>query len=200
MKKTLLPLFIFLFIAEASFSQEKRFRNISLLGGIGAGINESNRQTGFGLLYTMGWQKSLGEQNRLRINPGLMLGGFMTDDIPTDTRQQHYRMTSLSVNIHYDLIRYTSLSLVLTGGGFTNYSRGLLGTGGDPEAHHYDESEFFNAFYAGGNVSIGLRINNPGAKFAYQFYLPGIQYGSGQFGLVYAMFEIQLKLNNFFDN
>ena len=162
--------------------------------GIGVGFNGGNDHSGFGMQYSLGWQKSFENHNRLRLNPGLTLGTFGTFGIPTDTRDQFYSSLATGANVDYDLIRYESLSLVVSGGGFVNYTYGLLGTGGDPEAHHYDESDFFNRLYVGGNASIGLRIENPESRVAYEYKLLGIQGGFNHFGGIYSAFELQWKL------
>ena len=121
-----LSLFVFLIISKQSNAQETEFKRTSIRTGIGIGFNEGKRETGMGLIYSIGWQKSFGRKNKLRLNPNLIIGGFLPIGI-TDTRDQFYRITSLGLNLHYDLIKYKSISIVTTGGGFINYSRGLLG-------------------------------------------------------------------------
>ena len=75
------------------YSQENDFNKTSVKTGIGIGINAGLRETGMGLVYSVGWQKSVGKKNKLRINPNLTLGGFLPLGI-TDTRDQFYRMTT----------------------------------------------------------------------------------------------------------
>ena len=45
------------------------------------------------------------------------------------------------MNVNYDLVKYKSVSLLITSGGFLNYSRGLFGTGGENEIRN---SRYFN--------------------------------------------------------
>jgi hypothetical protein len=168
------------------------FKRTSIRTGIGIGINEGRWETGVGFVYSIGLQKSYGNKSRLRVNPNLLFGGFLPIVI-TDTRDQFYRITSLGINIHYDLLKYKSVSIVTTIGGFTNYSRGLLGTGGWPEANN-SYSEYFYKIYFGGNTSLGLRINPKNSKLAFEIRPINIQFGNNYFLLGYYMFGIDFKL------
>ena len=174
------------------YSQEIEYKKSSIRTGIGIGINEGRREIGNGLVYTIGWQKSVGEKNKLRINPNMIFGGFLPIAV-TDTRDQFYRISSLGLNIHYDLIKYKTISIVTTCGGFINYSRGLLGTGGWPEANN-NNSEYFYSLYFGGNASIGLRIDPKHSKLAYEIRPINIHLGNKGFILDYLMFGIDFKL------
>ncbi len=191
-KMMLIVLFILLLIGNNIYSQEIEFKKSSIRTGIGIGINEGQREIGNGLIYSIGWQKSFGKKNKIRLNPNMTLGGFLPIGI-TDTREQFYRITSLGINIHYDLIKYKAVSIVTTGGGFINYSRGLLGTGGWPEANN-NSSEYFYSLYFGGNASIGLRIDPKKSKLAYEIRPINIHFGNKGFVLGYLMFGIDFKL------
>jgi hypothetical protein len=111
-------LILTIFTAKA---QENKFTRSSIKTRIGIGFNDSEEESGFGLVYSIGYQKSFGKKERLRINPNLLIGEFSSYTI-TDTRDQFYRITSLGMNINYDLLRYKSVSLIITTGGFLNYS------------------------------------------------------------------------------
>ena len=93
------------------YSQNIEYKKTSIRTGIGLGINEGHWETGMGLLYSFGLQKSYGNKNRIRVNPNILFGGFM------------------------------------------NYSRGLIGTGGKPEANH-NNSDYFYRLYFGENISL----------------------------------------------
>jgi hypothetical protein len=188
----LLSLITFLFIHNSSFAQEIEFKRSSIRTGIGIGFNEGQRESGLGLIYSVGWQKSFGKKDKLRLNPNMIIGGFSPIAI-TDTRDQFYRITSLGLNIHYDLIKYKAVSLVTTGGGFINYSRGLLGTGGWPEANN-DNSEYFRSLYLGGNGSLGIRINPKNSKLAYEFRPINLHLGNDYYMLGYLMVGLDFKL------
>lgn len=189
----LIPLLLIsLLTGSEVYSQETEYKKSSIRTGIGIGINEGSREIGMGLIYSIGWQKSVGEKNKLRINPNMTIGGFLPIAI-TDTRDQFYRITSLGININYDLIRYKAVSIVTTGGGFINYSRGLLGTGGWSDANN-NTSEYFYSLYYGGNASVGLRINPKQSKLAYEVRPINIHFGNNGFILGYLMFGIDFKL------
>ena len=181
-------LILTIFTAKA---QENEFTRSSIKTGIGIGFNDSEEESGFGLVYSIGYQKSFGEKERLRINPNLLIGGFSSYTI-TDTRDQFYRITSLGMNINYDLLRYKSVSLLITTGGFLNYSRGLFGNGG--EINTNESSRYFNKIYFGGNAGIGLRINPSKSRFAYEIKPLNIEVGNKGFVLGYMMFGLDIKL------
>ncbi len=172
-------------------AQNYGFKENSLKTGIGFGFNEGERETGIGLVYSIGLQKTVGRKQRLRLNPNLMIGGFIPFGI-TDTRDQFYRMTTLGYNLHYDLVKYKAVSIVTAIGPFVSYSRGLLGTGGDGYVRN-NNSEFFNSFYFGGNFSIGLRIDSPKRKIAYEIRPISGMVGNNFFTLGYVMFGMDFK-------
>ena len=192
LKLLYLSLLVFLIMSNQSNAQETEFKQTSIRTGIGIGVNEGKRERGMGLIYSIGWQKSFGKKNKLRLNPNLIIGGFLPILI-TDTRDQFYRITSLGMNLHYDLIKYKSISIVTTGGGFLNYSRGLLGTGGWREANN-NSWEYFASLYFGGNVSLGIRINPKNSRLAHEFRPVNIQFGNDYFMLGYLMYGIDIKL------
>lgn len=187
-----LSLIILLLAGNKLFSQEVEYKSSSIKTGIGIGINDGDRETGMGLIYSLGWQKSIDKKGRLRINPNVLFGGFMPLAI-TDTRDQFYRITTLGLNLHYDLIKYKAVSIVATVGAFANYSRGLLGTGGWPEANN-NRSEYFFSFYFGGNASAAIRIAPKNSKVAIEIRPLNIHFGNNYFFLAYNMFGIDFKL------
>jgi hypothetical protein len=174
------------------YSRDIEFKKSSISTGLGIGVNEGLREIGLGLIYSVGWQKSLGEKNKLRINPNMMFGGFLPIGI-IHTRDQFFRITSLGLNFHYDLLRYKAVSIVTTGGGFMNYSRGLLGTGGSRDTNSIS-SDYFTTVYFGRNASIGLRIDPSRSKIAYKITPINIHLGNKDFLLAYLMVGIDFKL------
>lgn len=189
----LLSVVIPLMTTNDIYSQETEYKSTSIKTGAGIGINEGKRETGIGMVYSIGWQKSYGKKNRLRLNPNIMLGSFRTYTFPTDTREQLYKVSSCGINIHYDLFKGEAVSLVTSGGGFVNYSRGLLGTGGWPEENN-NRSEYFHTIYFGANASIGLRIDSKKSRLAYEIRPINIHLGNKGFVLGYLMFVIDFKL------
>jgi hypothetical protein len=188
-KKIKLLITILLFSLKIN-AQENEFTRSSIKTGIGIGINDGIEESGLGFVYSVGYQKSFGKKEKLRINPNLLYGGFTSNGI-TDTREQFFRTTSIGINANYDLIKYKSVSLLLTSGGFLNYSRGLLGTGGEYEIRN---SRYFNQLYFGGNVGIGIRINSSESRFAYEIKPLNVQIGNKGFVLGYIMFGLDIKI------
>lgn len=183
---------IFLFCGETGFSQDIHFKRTSIKTGVGVGINDTETERGIGPVFSLGWQKSYLENERLRLNPNILFGSFRTYAIPTDSRDQHYKTSALGFNVHYDLIKKNTTSLVTTGGVFVNYSRGLLGTGGLSEGNN--SSEYFYSLYFGGYASIAIRINSKNKKVAYELRPLNIHFGNEGFILGYLFFGIDFKL------
>ncbi len=137
-------------------------------------------------------QKSYGENRRLRLNPNILLGSFRIYTFPTDTRDMMYKITSLEFNVHYDLVKKDGVSMVTTGGGFMNYSRGLLGTGGFPEENN-NSSEYFHSVYFGGSASVGIRIDAKKSRLAYEIRPFNLYFGNKGYILWFFMFGIDFK-------
>jgi len=173
------------------YAQQEPMKRRSLKTGLALGFNSGYRETGVGMMYAFGWQKSFGKKNKFRINPNIMIGGFTSFGI-TDVPKQYYRITNLNFDLHYDLIRYKALSLVTTLGVFVNLSRGLIATGGWPDAHR--NSRYFYSFYFGGLSSIGLRIAPKKSKLAFELRPINIQMGTRYFEMIFFMFNIDFKL------
>lgn len=191
MQKIILAFFILFSISPLAISQETNFSRYSIKTGIGVAINEGNRETGMGILYSFGVEKSFLKNKRLRLNPNIHTGSFAPRFI-TDTRDQYYRVTSLELLANFDALKYKSVSVVLSAGGFLNYSRGLLGTGGMPEVAS-NSSEYFHKLYLGGSLGIGIRINSKNSKFAYELRPLNIHLGNNFFMLGYLEFGIAYK-------
>lgn len=190
-----LTVLILLFTGVNLYSQDAdvvEFRDSSIKAGIGAAFNEGLKEEGAGLTYSIGWQKSYGKKKKFRLNPYLFFGSF-TPFGTTDVRNQYYRISSLNLELHYDLIRYKSVSLVTTAGAFVNYSRGLIGTGGQGTGAS-QQSEHFYRFYDGLSASVGLRIAPQNSRFAYKWKLVGVQAGVTDFILAYSTFNIDIRL------
>jgi hypothetical protein len=102
LKSLSLVLFVFLLIINQANGQETK--RTSIMPGIGVGYNEGKREMGLGLIYSIGWQKSFGKKDKLRLNPNLIIGNFSSFGI-TDISDQFYRISSLGMNLHYDLVK-----------------------------------------------------------------------------------------------
>ncbi len=196
MKTLILTLLIlFAFNSQKLFSQDTQpvFSKKSVKVGFGYGFNEGKYEDGVGLLYSIGWNKSLGKKQRFRLNPNLLLGGFSADFI-TDIRDQYYRTSSYGLNMHFDLIRFRSLAIVVTAGAFVNYSRGLLGTGGDDEATNFRSSSYFYRLTAGGYASAALRFDSPKHRIAWELRPLSVQHGYPYYTLGFMHLSADIKL------
>jgi hypothetical protein len=189
--KTFMSIYIILmlFVGNRLLSQEVLDKT-SIRTAIGIGINEGLKETGNGLLYSVGWQKRYGAKSKLRMNPNLMIGSF-SPKLISDVRDQYYRITTLDMNAHYDIVRVDAFSIVASVGGGINYSRGLLGTGG---MTYHDRSGYFNTIYFVGNASLGFRIAPKAKKVAYVIRPINLQVGNKGFVLGYFSFGLDFKL------
>lgn len=173
-------------------AQENGFTRSSIKTGIGIGVHDGVEESGLGLVYLVGYEKSFGTKEKFRINSNLVYGGFNSKGI-TDVREQFFRITSVGVNVGYDLVRYKSVSLLLSTGGFLNYTRGLLGTGGENEIGN---SRYFNEVYFGGSGGIGIRISSDKSRFSYEIKPINVQIGSKGFVLGYVLFGLDIKIKD----
>jgi len=117
---------IFIIIAFLTISSEvmsQEYSDKSLRIGLGLGINEGMKETGMGALVSFGYQKSVAN-NRIRINPNYMSGGFFSFAI-TDTRDRYYRISSLGINAYWDAIKYKPFAIFIGAGGHLVFSRGF---------------------------------------------------------------------------
>jgi hypothetical protein len=192
--KRIITLTILLIVLRCTMAQDTLFSRRSIRAGIGVGINAGSVENGFGLLYEIGFQKSYGKKQRVRLNPDLILGGFSNMGI-TDVREQHYRITSLGFNCNVDILKYKAISLLGGAGIFFNYSRGLLGTGGrNSSGQGSNSSEYFNKVYAVGSLSGGIRINPRKSAVALELRPFNIQFGTDYFILGYFMLGLDFKI------
>jgi len=171
---------------------EKVYSNSSIKIGAGIGFNEGMKEMGMGSLLTIGYQKSFW-RDRFRLNPHIIATGFFSFGV-TDTRDQYYRITLLGVNGYLDFIKKDFASLFIGAGGFVNYTRGLLGTGGFPEAENTSSNYFFK-FYYGCYLGAGLRITPRKSRIAYELTPVNAYFGNDHFILGFLKFGVDIKLN-----
>lgn len=183
---------VLILISTKLFSQEKEFKKTSIKTGIGLAMNEGDKEFGNGLVYAIGFQKSYGKKDKLRINPNFLFGGFLPAGI-TDTPDMYYKLSSLGLDLHYDILKVEIVSLAATVGGFMNYSRGLIGTGGMPPEGR-THSDYFLGLYFGGKVGLGLRFAPENGKLAFEFKPFNVQFGNKGFFLGAFMFGVDIRL------
>jgi hypothetical protein len=174
-------------------AQDAPTSQASIQMAAGVGFNTGRAEYGLGLLYALGYQRSLGPAARWRLNPQLVHGEFTSASF-TDTRDLFYRTTSAGGALHYDLVKYRALALTVSAGAFLSYARGLFGTGGEfPRAN--EGSRYFHYVYFSGGGGAGLRVSPARSRLAYEFRPITFQAGSQGFFLGYATVGIEVKLN-----
>ncbi len=188
---TVFILAVFLLILHQRSSAQE-YSNNSLKFGVGLGMNEGLHETGMGGLVSFGLQKSVWK-DRVRINPNIIVGN-LTPFAITDKRDQFYRITNLGINGYLDVLKYKWVSLFIGVGTSINYSRGLLGTGGWPEAGNTGSDYLFKLYFAG-NFGGGIRINPPNSKVAFEIAPFNFYFGNDHFMLGFLRFGVDLKLN-----
>ena len=165
----------------------------AIQGALGIGIHDGREEGGLGLLYILGYQKSLGASSRVRLNPLLVYGEFSSAGI-TDQRDQFYRTTSAGVALQYDVLRYRAVALTVAGATCLTYARGLLGTGGELQSPG-EGSRYFRRVYPSVGGGLGLRVSPAKGRLVYEFQPLTIQAGPKGFLLGYAMLGLAVKLN-----
>lgn len=193
MREIIKPLIIcfsfFLAISQDGVGQEYSTHSFKVAAGLG--FNEGIKEMGMGPLLTFGYQKSLWK-DRFRLNPHIIATGFFPFGV-TDTRDQYYRITLIGVNGYLDFIKKDFASLFIGSGCFVNYTRGLLGTGGFPEAGN-NQSDYYFKLYYGGYVGAGLRITPRNRRVNYELTPVNVYFGNDRFILGFIKFGVDIKL------
>lgn len=165
----------------------------AIQAAVGLGVHAGKEEQGLGVLYTLGYQQPLGGPARWRLNPQVVGGEFSAAGI-TDTPDQFYRTTSAGLTLHHDLLKYRALAVVLSGGAFATYARGLLGTGGELQPAGQG-SRYFSQLYWSGSGGMGLRVSPAHSRLAYEFRPLTLQGGTNGFFLGYATVGVEVKLH-----
>ena len=169
----------------------QEFSKNSIKIGLGAGVSSGYYMDGFGLAYTIGYQREIWK-DRFRFNPNFSIGNYSSTKY-SDGRDQYFSSRNLEANLYYDIGKAKSSSLVVGLGAMLNNSKGLLGTGGmeDPTSPQY--SEYFNKYHVGGNLSAGFRFDSPNKRVAINILPINLRFAS-QLTEMYAKIEIDIKL------
>lgn len=174
------------------YGQDPAFSKNSIKIGLGVGSSMGNKTDGGGFVYAVGYQREIWK-DRLRLNPNFTIGHYSSKFI-LDVRDQYFNSINIETNLYYDLIRIKSFSLVLGFGGLVNNSRGLKGTGGDPDG--YTEpltSEYISDFHFAGYLGGGLRINPPSKRIAINIMPINLHFGNNYFAEFHAKIELDFK-------
>lgn len=166
MKSKFIGLIFLIVLMSFDYSFGQNFTKKSIKLGLGVGIHMGNNTGGSGLVYTVGFQKEIWK-DRLRFNPNFSIGQYSSKILPKGGRDQHFNSLSLDAKLFFDLIKIESFSFVVGCGGFLNNTRGLIGTGGDPDDFTgKQESEYVSDYYIGGYIGGGFRINPKNKRIA----------------------------------
>jgi hypothetical protein len=180
-----------LLLAISKYTIGQDYSTHSFKVAAGLGFNEGPKEMGMGPMLILGYQKSFWK-DRCRLSPHIIATGFFPFGV-TDTRDQYYRITLLGVNGYLDFIKKDFASLFIGGGGFVNYTRGLLGTGGFPEAGN-NQSDYYFKIYYGGYAGAGLRITPKNSRVAYELTPVNVYFGNDYFVLGFFKFGVDIKL------
>ena len=186
-----LMLISILLIFNYSFGQD--FSKNSIKIGLGIGVSMGNNTDGGGLVYTVGYQREIWKE-RLRFNPNFSIGHYSSKFI-LDAKDQYFNSMNIETNFYFDLIKIKAFSLVLGCGGLINNSRGLKGTGGDPEDYtEPQKSEYISDIHFGGFLGGGFRINCPNKRTVINIMPINIHYGNKDFAEFHVKIELDIKL------
>ncbi len=190
--KTILILYSILINYSIVNGQDQDFSKNSIKVGLGLGASMGNNTDGGGFVYTIGYQREIWK-DRLRLNPNFSIGHYSSKFI-LDARDQFFNSINIETNLYYDLIKIKSFSLVLGCGGLVNNSRGLTGTGGDPDGYTEPAtSEYVSDFHFGGYLGGGFRINSPNKRTAINIMPINLHFGNNYFLEFHAKLEIDFK-------
>jgi hypothetical protein len=190
MKKTYV-ISILIFLCTISFAQDTLYSRNSLKLSGAIGVNETKIESGVGLMFSAGFQRSF-LKDRVRINSTLMTGKY-THLFSKSAAFEHYRMNSLDLNTFVDVIKFRSFSLFAGTGFFLNNSVGIHGIGEAADA--FTGSKHFNKTYYGLNFGTGFRVDSNKSRLAQEFSLFNGAYGNNGFWLEYFKFGLDYKLS-----
>lgn len=187
---TLILISITLFFSKIS-GQDYSTNSIKIGMGIGASMGSNSE--GWGLVYTVGYQKKI-RNKRLRLNPNFSIGHY-SSKFALDAADQYFNSFNFEIGFYYDLIKIKSFSLIVGCGGLLNNTSGLRGTGGYPDGNTEPQtSEYINDFHIGGSLAGGFRLNCPQSRIAINFLPVNIHYGNKYFAEFHTKLELDIKL------
>lgn len=185
---------ISLFLVFTScFAQETVKLQKTINVGCGLGITTMKNANGGGTLFLVGFSKEV-FSDKLLIKPEFGIGHFSSKQI-LDARDQYFVSINASIGLYYSLIKCKSAAFQLGCGGLINNSKGLIGTGGDPELYtDPPESEYFNHFHVGAFCGSSVKIVLKENKSTLNFRPFNVHFGSNMFGQFFSIIEIDFNL------
>lgn len=192
--KKLLILFVLVLVAmqqKATCQDSTSFSKRSVKTFVSLTYNEGQYEQGFGLPLGIGYQWAM-LKDRLRLHTSLTNGSFYPFII-TGAPAQFYRTTTVGFYSDLDVLKHRSLSLMLSAGGFVNYSRGNMSSN---NYQSQDSRIGFRNFYYGYYVAAGVRIAPRDSRYAYELFIPvGGHFGNKSYlSLQFLRFGVDIKL------
>lgn len=189
--KGIMLLFLLICFANA-FGQD--FPEKSIKTSFGLGMHMGKNTAGAGLSYSIGYQQEIWNE-RFRLNPNISFGQYNSKFLPLDARDQYFNSTNLELNLFFDLTKSEAFSLVLVGGGIVNYTSGMLGEGGDPEAFAENiPAKYVNDLHIAAIMGAGFRINSLGKRSSLNILPLNIHVGTQGFLEFTPKIELAIKL------
>ncbi len=186
--RVLINLMIVFVISNSVNAQDttNSFSNKSITTAIGFGFIDA-RSFGFGYIYEVGYQQAYWK-SKLRFNPYIQNGEYTTLGI-TDVRSAYFRNTIYGLKIGLDLLKYKAVSIAAQLGYGINYTRGMIGTGGESGA---TESKLFAEIHHSVTLGTGIRVNPKNHRLAYELHI--INFGLGRDEFITGQFRIGIDV------
>ncbi len=188
--KILISLILVCSISNKGIAQDTihKFSNKSITTAIGLAIIDA-KSPGNGYVYELGYQQDYWK-SKLRFNPYIQNGEYTSFGI-TDVRSAYFRNTIFGLKIGLDLLKYKAVSIATQLGYGLNYTRGIIGTGGE---FGIKKSEFFAEIHHTVTLGAGLRVNPKNQRMAYEFHLLNFGFGNDYFLTAQLRLGIDIKL------
>ncbi len=180
-------------ICNSASAQDTTFRSNAVSIHLGGPAIQDLREVsgGGGAVIGVGWRHTFGLKDKLRIHPKLTIGAFDSRGT-TDVPDVYFNTFVVSVDLHYDALRYRAFSLVLGAGPYAAASAGLEGTGGWPPGRR--ESSYFATGSAGVSAALGFRFDPPNHGVVYELRPVNVCAVSGDFILFYPAVGVEFKV------
>jgi hypothetical protein len=172
-------------------AQEATYSSQSITVGAGIGGHEFHNISGMGIVYSLGYQKKLLENQRLAINP-VLTSGNLSSMLSMDASDLYYRLTSAQFRTSYDILKGKKDALFIGLGGFLTYTRGLEGTGGYESG--LTSSQYFHSAHIGGLLSAGFKVDNPNKRIGYKLSPINLQF-SKYYYFYHWSFTLSIKFD-----
>lgn len=190
-RKNILCIFVWLFSITA-IGQDQKFSKYAIKSAVGAGWNDGQSESGEGLLYKLGFQRSFGTKERIRVNAGFVYGDFASVNVD-DAPDEHFSSKSIVVSCDFDALKRRQVSLLVSVGFFAGVTKGYAENYG-LRSNEIPGRRNFESTYSGIDFGIGLRINKATSRIAWDFKPFNLQRGNHGFVQIYALAGIDVKL------